>query len=304
MKRKNKQAQLLLEYAVLIALVAAALIAMQVYFRRSVQEKYRQSADVFGQGEQYAKGATGVTDDGGAVEPPILPPNNDGTGDTFPPELSDTCSSVLSQAATLEQTINSFNAQVSSLEESVGEAEAQIPPLEAEIPSLRQQAQALRQEAELKKAGVERLTDQVANLRYQASVKQEQINEIKQGESAECFAPSFHYSAECGSSGWWPGKSPCCEIVDKVKRLEKEKDELQEQATAAEKEATQLDNEAADLNNQANSLEDSAMEKEAQVQSLQAQVEALTKQAADLRAQVESIQAQLDQFKAGYPECF
>ncbi len=41
---------------------AAALIAMRVFMVRAVQEKYRQSADVFGQGEQYEPGVTQVTD--------------------------------------------------------------------------------------------------------------------------------------------------------------------------------------------------------------------------------------------------
>jgi Flp pilus assembly pilin Flp len=57
---KRNKSQTFLEYAVLIGVVAAALVAMRVYMVRVVQEKYRQSADVFGEGEQYQKGVTVV----------------------------------------------------------------------------------------------------------------------------------------------------------------------------------------------------------------------------------------------------
>jgi hypothetical protein len=36
-------------------------MAMRVYFTQAVQEKYRQTGDVFGEGEQYARGVTTVT---------------------------------------------------------------------------------------------------------------------------------------------------------------------------------------------------------------------------------------------------
>lgn len=49
-----------MQYAVLIALVAAAFMAMRAYLLGAIQEKYRQSADVFGEGEQYQEGITKV----------------------------------------------------------------------------------------------------------------------------------------------------------------------------------------------------------------------------------------------------
>lgn len=57
MRRRNK-AQVFLEYGFLIAIAAAALVVMYAYLSRSFQEKYRQTADVFGEGEQYAPGVT------------------------------------------------------------------------------------------------------------------------------------------------------------------------------------------------------------------------------------------------------
>jgi hypothetical protein len=56
--RKNHQGQSLLAYVVLTAVIVAALVAMRVYFVRSIQEKYRQVGDVFGQGDQYGPGVT------------------------------------------------------------------------------------------------------------------------------------------------------------------------------------------------------------------------------------------------------
>lgn len=50
---KNKS-QAILGYAFLIVVVVAAIIAMSVYMKRRIQGSYRKSADVFGQGEQYA----------------------------------------------------------------------------------------------------------------------------------------------------------------------------------------------------------------------------------------------------------
>ena len=47
-----------MQYAVLIILVAAAFMAMRSYLLGALQEKYRQSADVFGEGEQYQEGVT------------------------------------------------------------------------------------------------------------------------------------------------------------------------------------------------------------------------------------------------------
>lgn len=62
MQRKDK-AQSFLEYAILIAVAAGVLIAMSIYVVRAVQEKFRSSADVFGQGQQYEKGVTVVTNE-------------------------------------------------------------------------------------------------------------------------------------------------------------------------------------------------------------------------------------------------
>ena len=54
--RLNKRAQSTLEYAVVIAVVVAGLVAMQVYLKRGVQGRLRQASDDIG--EQFSPGNT------------------------------------------------------------------------------------------------------------------------------------------------------------------------------------------------------------------------------------------------------
>jgi uncharacterized protein (UPF0333 family) len=54
--RLNKRGQSTLEYALLIGVIVAALIAMQVYMKRGVQGKIRDATDQIG--EQYSPGYT------------------------------------------------------------------------------------------------------------------------------------------------------------------------------------------------------------------------------------------------------
>ncbi|MEW6170738.1 MAG: hypothetical protein AB1472_04190 [Candidatus Omnitrophota bacterium] len=63
LKRKDKKIRgsFFLEYTILIAIVAAALLAMQVYFKRSICGKWHEAADVFGFGRQYEPGKTTIT---------------------------------------------------------------------------------------------------------------------------------------------------------------------------------------------------------------------------------------------------
>lgn len=52
----TKRGQSTLEYAVLIVVIIAALITMQVYLKRGIQGRVRESADQIG--EAYSPGAT------------------------------------------------------------------------------------------------------------------------------------------------------------------------------------------------------------------------------------------------------
>lgn len=53
---RSKRGQTTLEYAIVIAVVVSALIAMQIYIKRGIQGKLRSSTDQIG--EQYSPGIT------------------------------------------------------------------------------------------------------------------------------------------------------------------------------------------------------------------------------------------------------
>lgn len=52
----RKKGLSVIEYAILIAVVAAALLAMQAYIRKAVSGRWRQQADSIGFGMQYEPG--------------------------------------------------------------------------------------------------------------------------------------------------------------------------------------------------------------------------------------------------------
>jgi len=56
--RQNRKAQTTLEYAVLIGVIVAGLIAMQIYLKRGWQGKLRESAD--NMGSQFTPGQTRI----------------------------------------------------------------------------------------------------------------------------------------------------------------------------------------------------------------------------------------------------
>ena len=63
MRRYNKKAQSALEYTALIVILTGALMGMSAYMKRSLQGKYKQSADIYGGGFLYAPGQTIVVED-------------------------------------------------------------------------------------------------------------------------------------------------------------------------------------------------------------------------------------------------
>ncbi|MCU0666740.1 MAG: sensitive to high expression protein 9 homolog [Candidatus Omnitrophica bacterium] len=129
-KIKNK-AQGFIEYAVLVIIIAAALVAMKIYMGRSVQDKYRQAGDVFGEGNQYALGITQSqnTSKSGAIVPE-------------PPEEKDDCPIILARIAVMRKELDGeakpdgevttgLLAQRASLEATVDDLKSQILALQA-----------------------------------------------------------------------------------------------------------------------------------------------------------------------------
>ncbi len=58
-----------LEYAVLIAIIVAALLAMSVYLRRAITGRWRDVGDTFGHGRQYYPTGTKCYDSAGNLIP-------------------------------------------------------------------------------------------------------------------------------------------------------------------------------------------------------------------------------------------
>lgn len=61
LKVQKIKGSLLIEYACLIAIVTGAVLAMGIYFKSAVCGRWKQSADSFGYGLQYAPGKTQIT---------------------------------------------------------------------------------------------------------------------------------------------------------------------------------------------------------------------------------------------------
>lgn len=68
MARRNKKAQTMFSYAMLVVVIVAALVGMRAFMLRSLQAKYRETADVFGQGEQYQLGKGTYINSGNALD--------------------------------------------------------------------------------------------------------------------------------------------------------------------------------------------------------------------------------------------
>lgn len=168
MKKRQSKAQSFIEYAVLIAVAAAALIAMRVYLVRAVQEKYRQSADVFGQGEQYARGVTQVTESASSMD----------IAEVTDPQ--DVCANIRGKVAGLEKSranlldrASKFAANAASMRQ-----QAQLSQSAGFADAAKQEAQLLEQATDFEKRA------QAAQ--DEAAKQQEEIDGLKK-EHAECF---------------------------------------------------------------------------------------------------------------------
>lgn len=59
-RNRSDKAQSVLEYIVVIGVIAAALIVIGVYYKRAVQGKFRAAGDALSGGELYQPGVTQV----------------------------------------------------------------------------------------------------------------------------------------------------------------------------------------------------------------------------------------------------
>lgn len=282
MDRRRNKSQTFAEYALLIAVMVGALIAMRVYVVRGVQQKYRESADVFGQGEQYASGRTLITNlDGGTIH----------VNREIP--ARDTCIFVVAEVDRLERRINELNAKAGSLEQASADALEQVPILQQEAATLKSEAANFRNQAAQKEAQVAALTSDVASLRVQAQRTQDKIDEYK-SEYSECFAQYF--------PEWlW---DDCYWVKLEVGRLEGLKVNLLAEANTKEQDAITKDAEARSLTLQADAKDEAAAAKEMEAGRLQVISDESLLSAARYRQEANTKSARVSRYKVEHPGCF
>jgi len=166
MRGKGK-AQSLLEYSILIGVAVAAILAMRTYVLRGVQEKYRQSVDVFGQGGQYEKGITQITDLDGPGIPPVEPPVTP----------IDTCPTIQNKVTDLEKQVADLRSRAADFDTRAAQLEEQAQVLIS---------QGLIEEANQLLEMAAKLRSQAEEFRNEANTKEDQIEAYKQGYP-ECF---------------------------------------------------------------------------------------------------------------------
>jgi hypothetical protein len=59
---RKRQSQSTLIYVTIIALALSGLVTISIYYKRALQGKMRESADVFGHGAQYDPDLTTITE--------------------------------------------------------------------------------------------------------------------------------------------------------------------------------------------------------------------------------------------------
>lgn len=55
---KNRKGQSILEYAILVLIVVAGIMAMQVWIKRGLQQRFRSNAEQIGEGDLFSPGKT------------------------------------------------------------------------------------------------------------------------------------------------------------------------------------------------------------------------------------------------------
>jgi chromosome segregation ATPase len=314
MKKQGNRAQVFTEYVILVAIVAAVLVGIRIYMERAVQQKFRESADVFGEGEQYAKGVTRATYNDAPGTPPITPPST-----------KDICPGLLSKIDVLESEIKDLNERAESFEQSALNLNNSATNLDGQIPVLREQARQLRiladgyeAQADAKDAdALDKRTQakafiaQAKVLNDQADAKQIELDDLRDNY------PSYCVSNPCAST-CVDGGDCCCKddainkLVNDIAILRSDAAILIATAADLNAKAAVLEYDAKVLHGKADSLYKAADDadqsaddlEETQVPSLNKQAKSFEEQAADARSAAQKKEDQIAQFKKDYPSCF
>ncbi|MHB8154804.1 MAG: hypothetical protein ACYDFR_01980 [Candidatus Omnitrophota bacterium] len=314
MKKQGNRAQVFTEYVILVAIVAAVLFGMRIYMERAVQQKFRESADVFGEGEQYAKGVTRATydDTSGTPPTPITPTH-------------DICPGLLSKIEVLEGEIKDLTERAESFEQSALNLNDTATELDAQIPLLRDQARQIRVSADDyegqadakdaaaldKRNQAKSFIAQAKVLNDQADAKQIELDDLRDNYPAYCV------SSPCAST-CIDGDTCCCaddainKLVSDIASLRSEAADLIAKAAVLNADAAVLENDAIILHDKAASLYKAADDADQaaddlegiQTPELRKRAQEFEDKAADARSAAKNKEDQIAQFKKDYPACF
>lgn len=124
-KRKDR-AQSILTFAVILAMAVLALVTMRTYFTRAVQERYRQSADALGEGDQFEKNRT--------LEMY--------SGNTWKNEKIN-CPQIITKAKSLEETIIVLKHRAEALKKDAKNLEGRAKKLDDRVKAINIEIKAL-----------------------------------------------------------------------------------------------------------------------------------------------------------------
>ncbi len=168
---KNK-AQGLLAYMIFLAVIVGALIAMRFFLTRTVQEKYRQSADVWGEGEQYEPNRTAAGMSGSTWK-----------------NRKELCPEAEAKMAGLTASLNNLFQRMQKLLYEIEDLEGRAVSLESRAADAQAQADRLREEmleaeAKIVEDMVKTLKEEAKKLRDQADKRKEKIKTFTKPKGA------------------------------------------------------------------------------------------------------------------------
>jgi len=276
MKMRLKSGQSILQYAALIIMIVGAFMAMRTFITRSVQEKYRDSADVFGQGRVYAKGGlTQITSlDGQAAA--VTATNQ---------TARRSCADVGNNVADLKNQITALQKVVDNVENNAADSQGLNNELTGDIQNLRSSIKDMLAQAGYNETLASQDRQEADNKLQQADTIKTEIEEIKKA-NPECAR---------GSSLGTCLRIPQLQL--QIVQLERQANVLVTQAVDLEGRAAELRRSASSLTRAANGLETG------QNSGTADRIVAGRGYATDVRAEIKAKEDQIAKYKAWYPDC-
>lgn len=270
-----KNGQTIIQYAALIIIIVGAFMVMRPFITRSIQEKYRDTADVFGQGRTYAKGVTQVTSlDGSAAA--VTATNVAGRR---------SCADVSSDVASLRNQIIKLQGVVDDIENNATDSQGLNTGLTGDIQSLRSNIEDMLAQAGYNETLAAQARQEADNKMQQADQVQEEIDQIKK-DNPECVRGSM--SGECF----------------RIPQLQLRIVQLQREANVLVTQAVDLEGRAADLRRSASSLTRAANGLESgQDSGTTDRIGAARGYAGDIKEEIKAKEEQIQKYKTWYPDC-